>query len=256
MGGARGISLLIITVACAAAAFLIPPMAQPQAYHNFADARAAFGIPNFQNVVSNLPFLIAGVWGLLLLMPGRSSFITRGEKLPYAVFFLGALLTSAGSAYYHLAPADDPLVWDRLPMTLGFAGLVSAALAERVNLRLGLRALFPLLVLGVGSVAYWTSSGNVIPYGVYQGWSILLIVFLIAFYPPARYDRGGLLIWAAVWYGLAKLFETFDPQIYRLLGETVSGHAIKHLLASMGVFAIAWQLRLRRPAQAAGILRP
>ena len=52
---------------------------------------------------------------------------------------------------------------------------------------------------------------------------------------------------------LAKVFETFDLQIYRLLGGVVSGHSIKHVLAAIGVFAIVWQLRLRQPLRTASI---
>jgi hypothetical protein len=137
-------------------------------------------------------------------------------------------------------------------MTLGFAGLVSAAIAERANLRGGLKLLWPLLALGALTVIYWyatelASRGNVIPYGLYQGWSILAIVLLIALFPATRYSHGKYLVWAAVWYGLAKIFETFDLQIYRLLSGIVSGHTIKHLLASIAVFVIVWQLRRRSP---------
>ncbi len=253
--GWRGWALLMVTVACAATAFLLPGMPQPQDYHDFADSRGYLGIANFQNVVSNLPFLFAGAWGLLLVLRGGGRFIESRERWPYGVFFLGALLTCFGSAYYHLAPGDQPLVWDRLPMTLGFAGLVSAALAERAHLGFGLRSIWLLIALGISSVTYWINYDNVIPYGVYQGWSILVIVLLMVCYPATRYDRGYLLVWAAVWYGLAKLLETFDQQVYELTGEAVSGHAIKHLLAALGVFAIVWQLRLRRPMQAASIVR-
>jgi hypothetical protein len=256
--GWRGWTLLVVTLGCAVAAFLVPAMPQPLEYHDFADKRAWLGIANFQNVASNLPFLIAGGWGLSLLLRGGGNFIESRERLPYVVFFLGALLTCFGSGYYHLAPANAPLVWDRLPMTLGFAGLVSAALAERVHLGLGLRLLWALLALGVLSVSYWAATeragaGNVMPYGIYQGWSVLVIVLLLLCYPARRYDHGYLLIWAAVWYGLAKLFETFDDQVHALTGGLVSGHAIKHVLAALGVFAIVWQLRLRRPMQAASI---
>jgi hypothetical protein len=135
-------------------------------------------------------------------------------------------------------------------MTLGFAGLVAAALAERVELKLGLRSLWPLLALGVFTVMYWyaterMNAGNVMPYGVYQGWSILIIVLVLACYPATRYTHGWLLAWAAGWYGLAKVFETLDLQIYRMLGGTLSGHSIKHVLAAGAVFAIVWQLRQR-----------
>ena len=142
-------------------------------------------------MVSNLPFLVGGALGLALIWNGGGSFIDPREQLPYLVFFLGALLTCLGSAYYHLAPDNPRLVWDRLPMTLGFAGLVSAALAERVDLKLGLRALWPLLAAGRGhrrllvrAPSGW-ARGNIIPYAAYQGWSILAIVLLIVLFPGA-----------------------------------------------------------------------
>jgi len=235
----------------AIAAILAPAMPQPLSYHAFADCRTIWSIPNFFNVLSNLPFLVGGVMGLGLIWRGGGSFVDPREQLPYLVFFVGALLTSAGSAYYHLAPDNTRLVWDRLPMTLGFAGLVAAAAAERADLRLGLRSLWPLLALGAGTVVYWYATermgaGNIIPYAAYQGWSILAIVLLIAIFPARRYSHGPLLLWAAGWYGLAKVFESFDLGIYRLLGGVMSGHTIKHLLAAGAVFAIVRQLRLRR----------
>jgi hypothetical protein len=247
----RGGLLIGSLIACAVAALLVPPMAQPLSYHAFADCRTFWSVPNFLNVVSNVPFLVGGILGLRLIHRGGGAFIDQRESLPYIVFFLGALLTSVGSSYYHLAPDNARLVWDRLPMTLGFAGLVSAAIAERASPSLGLRLLWPLIALGALSVAYWYAGewlghGNVIPYGLYQGWSVLAIVMLIAFFPARRYGHGSLLVWAAVWYGLAKIFETFDLPVYRVLGGALSGHTIKHLLAAAAVFAIARQLRLRR----------
>jgi hypothetical protein len=43
----------------------LPPLLQDQNYHQFADQRELFGIPNFWNVVSNLPFIAIGAAGLL-----------------------------------------------------------------------------------------------------------------------------------------------------------------------------------------------
>ena len=119
-----------------------------------------------------------------------------------------------------------------------------------MNLKLGRQSLWQLLLLGVSTVIYWygtelRGAGNIIPYGVYQVWSVLIIVLLLVAYPATRYSQGALLGWAAGWYGLAKVFETFDLQIYRLLGSTLSGHTIKHVLASFAVFAIVRQLRVR-----------
>lgn len=252
MSGWRGWLLAGFTFLLGVAAIAWPAIPQPLSYHAFADCRTMFGVPNFLNVLSNLPFLIAGAWGLILIWRGGGAFIDGREQLPYLVFFLGALLTCFGSAYYHAAPDNPRLVWDRLPMTLGFAGLVAAALAERVDLRLGLRSLWPLLAVGVITVIYWYGTerlgrGNLIPYAAYQTWSIVAIVLLIAAFPARRYTHGGLLGWAAGWYGLAKVFETFDLQIYRLLGGTLSGHTIKHVLAAFAVFAVVQQLRVRKP---------
>ena len=237
-------------IACMVAAFLVPAMPQPLSYHVFADCRSLGSIPNFLNVVSNLPFLVGGALGIALILRGAAQFSDPRECLPYLVFFIGALLTSLGSAYYHLAPDNPRLVWDRLPMTLGFAGLVSAAIAERMELRVGLKALWPLLAIGAFTVLYWYASerqgrGNVIPYALYQGWSVLAIVLLLVFFPARRYTHGHLLIWAAAWYAMAKLFESSDLAVYRLTQGLVSGHTIKHLMAAGAVFAVLRGLWLR-----------
>jgi hypothetical protein len=250
MKGLRGWLLAVSTAGFIAAAIFVPAMPQPLSYHAFADCRTFWAIPNFFNVLSNVPFLIAGALGLLLIFKGQAHFTDPREQLPYLVFFLGALLTCFGSAYYHAAPDNPRLVWDRLPMTLGFAGLVAAAAMERVDLKLGLRSLWPLLLVGIATVFYWygterAGAGNLIPYAAYQAWSIFVIVILIAAFPAQRYSHGGLLAWAAIFYGIAKVFETFDLQVYRLLGGTLSGHTIKHLLAACAVFAIVRQLRMR-----------
>src|SRR6186713_3408635 len=145
----RGWLLTAVTVGLAVAAFSVPAMPQPLSYHAFADCRTFWAIPNFFNVISNLPFLVGGGLGLALIWRGGGRFLDAREQLPYLVFFLGALLTCFGSAWYHAAPDNARLVWDRLPMTLGFAGLVAAAVAERVDLKLGLKSLWPLLLVGV-----------------------------------------------------------------------------------------------------------
>jgi hypothetical protein len=64
-------------------------------------------------------------------------------------------------------------------------------------------------------------------------------------YPARRYTQGHLLIWAAAFYGVAKVFEFFDLGIYRMTAGMLSGHTIKHLLAAGAVFAVVRQLRLR-----------
>jgi hypothetical protein len=132
--------LVLIAAVVAIIAMLLPPIPQPQWYHMFADQRTFFGIPNFNDVVSNLPFAVVGLWGLVLLFrsdgtPGRAHFLDDRERWPYGIVFAGLVLTAFGSAYYHLHPRNETLVWDRLPMTLVFMSLLAAVVAERVSLR-------------------------------------------------------------------------------------------------------------------------
>src|SRR5688572_10600377 len=110
MKGWRGWVLAVTTLVLAVAAVIYPAMPQPMSYHEFADCRMWLAIPNFLNVTSNLPFVVGGIWGLALIWnapPGR--FMDPREQLPYLVFFLGALLTCFGSAWYHAAPDNTRL---------------------------------------------------------------------------------------------------------------------------------------------------
>ena len=56
--------LLVIAAALALALGVHGPIPQWASYHAFADARNWFGLPNAENVLSNLPFAWIGVWGL------------------------------------------------------------------------------------------------------------------------------------------------------------------------------------------------
>ena len=122
----------------------VPPIAQDETYHFFADNRFIWAIPNFWNVASNLPFAIVGMLGLWKL---RSIFDR--------VLFTGVLLTFFGSAYYHLAPSDARLVWDRLPMTLVFMALLTCVVAGENDTRFNRWLLASLVTCGVASVLWW-----------------------------------------------------------------------------------------------------
>jgi hypothetical protein len=230
-----------------AAALLLPAMPQALGYHNFADHRQVFGIHNFLDVASNAAFLIVGLAGLIVTLGRRAQFQFNVERLPYLVFFIGVLLTAAGSAYYHLAPGNDALFWDRLPMTVAFMALVVSQIVDRINIRAGLALLVPALILGAASVIYWRMSeragaGNVLPYGILQAYSVVVLLLMAAL--PSRYTRGSDLYWVFAWYALSKLFETFDPQVMAL-GHLVSGHTLKHIAAAMAPVAICLMLTRR-----------
>src|SRR5258708_34880540 len=107
----KGLRGCLAGLALAVAAFFIFVSRIPQdpAFHHFADQRTIAGLPNFWNVISNLPFAVIGLLGLWKL---------RG--LTDRVLFAGVLLTCCGSAYYHSSPYDARLVWARFAMTVVF----------------------------------------------------------------------------------------------------------------------------------------
>ncbi|MEO8675839.1 MAG: hypothetical protein ABI569_09680 [Casimicrobiaceae bacterium] len=166
------------------------------------------------------------------------------------MFFAAILLTAFGSSYYHLAPDNDRLFWDRLPMTIGFAGLISSQVADRISVRGGLVVLLPLMVCGVASVVYWRATeragaGNVLPYAILQGYAMVLMLWL-AIFEPSRYTRSNDLYWIFGWYALSKLLETFDEEVYSSIGNAVSGHTLKHVAASVSGFVACYMLMRRR----------
>ncbi|MFZ1085072.1 MAG: hypothetical protein WAN35_08920 [Terracidiphilus sp.] len=244
--------LLLLTAAVVLACCLLPRIPQPLSYHQFADQRGLFGIPNFGDVASNLPFAVVGVWGLLFLLRSSSRqlaerFVERREQVPYYFVFAGLLLTAFGSSWYHLNPNNDTLVWDRLPMTITFMAMVSAVIMERISLRLGLWLLPLLLCAGLSSVLLWHGSelrgaGDLRFYAAVQAYSALVILLSLLF--PARYTRSYDLGLVAGFYALAKALETFDKPIYAALG-VVSGHTLKHLAAAAAGYCILRMVQKR-----------
>jgi len=240
------ILLIAPALLLAVIALFLPAIPQPLSYHNFADHRGWLGIPNFGDVVSNVPFAIVGIWGLIVMFaPGRPQFLDSRERWLYLVMFASLILTAIGSAYYHLVPDNARLVWDRIPIMIVFMALLAAVIAERVGVNVGL-ALFPVLeIVGVASVLYWQSSeqrghGDLRFYAAVQVYAILIL--LLALLLPPRYTRGGDFAVVVGFYVLAKIFEECDRQVFSL-GHIVSGHTLKHLAAAAAGF---WVLRMLR----------
>jgi hypothetical protein len=252
---ARIAIFLILSAAIVGGVFLHSPVPQSESYHHFADRRSFLGIPNCLDVLSNAAFLVVGFLGLwFLFRPEKTGnlnlFLARAERWPYAIFFLGVALTAFGSAYYHLAPQDSRLVWDRLPMTVGFMAFLAAMIAERISVRLGIQLLIPLLAVGAASVLYWQWTqlrgvGDLRFYIVVQLYPFLAFLLLLALFTP-RYSGTAYLLVAVGLYALAKLFELLDRQIFALTGA-LSGHTLKHLTAGAATYAILRMLKSREP---------
>jgi hypothetical protein len=221
--------LLLGAVALGAALLLLalPPIRQGPRYYIFPDERTILGIPYFWNVVSNLPFALVGAAGL-------AAFARRPPALRPAVgaLFAGVFLTAFGSAWYHLAPSADRLLFDRLPMTIAFAAVFALVAADRIDARAARPAwLAAAIAVAAASALAWYWTGDLRPYAFVQGYLLLAVPLIIALFPGREVD-GSRLVAALALYLVAKVLEKFDDQIYDALGHIISGHALKHLAAA------------------------
>lgn len=241
-------AFLLLTLLAVVTTLFLPPIPQPTNYHHFADARTFWGVPNALNVLSNIPFLLVGIWGLLVV--GRANFLSSSEQIFYWVLFAGVALTAFGSAWYHWTPNNDSLVWDRLPITFGFMGFFAAVISERLSLRAGRALLWPLVAVGVASVFYWhwteqQGAGDLRWYLLVQIYPILAIPLLMALFPP-RYTSGRYIVLAIALYVTAKVFEMADAPVFAALHQ-VSGHTLKHLAASAASACLVRMVAVRSP---------
>ncbi|MFQ5771031.1 MAG: alkaline phytoceramidase, partial [bacterium] len=233
----RLVLIVGLTLGAVAVVSVLPSIPQSQSYHQFADQRRLLGVSNFLNVFSNAPLFLVAILGLFYLWQQGtahrgSAFVERKEQWPYLVLFLGVGLTCFGSAYYHLAPNNSRLFWDRLPMTLVFMSFFAIIITEWINVKAGLLLLLPLLIFGAGSVIYWHWSelhgaGDLRLYILAQFYPMFAIPFILLLF-SARYTRS-MDLWVVFGlYAAAKLFELLDGKIFSL-GQIVSGHTLKHL---------------------------
>lgn len=224
-GAALAATLLVTSLIAAG------PIAQLPDYHAFADTRTIAGLAHGADVLSNLGFLLVGVYGLwgALRSPPQES----GQSgAAYAVFCCALIATAAGSSWYHLLPDDARLVWDRIPIALACA----AVLARAPD-----RWLAPLVLYGVASVFWWSWTGDLRAYLLLQAAPLLLV-------PLLQWRRGDplrervLFAVAVALYALAKVAELADHVIYACL-TVVSGHTLKHLLATFAALVLVslWQ---------------
>jgi len=256
----RTVFLLLFTLAAVVIAFLVHPIPQDPNYHHFADHRTIFGVPNFWNVVTNLPFLVIGMMGLHVLKTGKFSGGLVELRPTYQAFFIGVSFVAFGSAYYHWAPSNATLVWDRLPMTIAFMAFLSAIVAEYIDTIAGRRLLLPLLLIGAGSVMSWYlgdrhGGGDLRLYALVQFLPMLLIPLILMMYPPRMVPT--CYLWSVlVAYGLSKLAEFWDGSIFTLSHGLISGHSLKHLLAGLGTYGFLLALRRRSPRNVPVIVEP
>ncbi|MEJ1130390.1 hypothetical protein V9L20_22660 [Variovorax sp. CCNWLW225] len=223
----------------------------------FADNRAWHGLPNAMDVLSNLPFLLIGCWGLYRLNRIDRAHQQALAQFPLAppasdppdntldcawLFFAGLIATAAGSAFYHLLPDAPRLAADRAGMAVAFAGLIGIAVCERVSQRAGWPAAWFVLTTGLLAAEVVQETGNVLPWALVQFGGMALVLTL-ALATPMRGAVGLKLGWVIFFYVVAKAFELADHQIYEASGHLISGHSLKHLVAALAGLPVLAALR-------------
>jgi hypothetical protein len=230
------------------------PLPQDITYHAFADQRTIFGIDNFWNVASNLPMFFLGIYGFALAFRNfrhRPDF--TAQWIPVVLAF-GIFITSFGSAYYHYAPDNQTLVWDRLPMTLMFMPVFSLLIYDLIGPVLGKWAFYISVPLGIFSIFHWqyTESmgvGDLRLYAFVQFFPMLIGPALILLSDKkTTYTKYFWLVLG--WYIVAKLFEGFDHESYRICGFW-SGHTLKHLIGAVSLYYLlklvqGWEASFQR----------
>lgn len=246
----RAETALVLGAAALLALALWGPVLPASAHqHAFADQRAWLGMPCALDVLSNLPFALAGVWGLLSLR--RAVGVDVASRWLAGLFFAGLLCTAAGSMLYHWQPHDAGLLWDRLGMVLPFAGLLGLAAAGRVSSRAGWVAAGTVLVAGPLAVAWWSHTGNLLPWAVVQLGGMLVVLALACL--PRRAGALAVHLGAVIGlYAVAKLFEAADHAVFDATYQSLSGHSLKHLFAASAAWPVLMAVVAQQPSRAPG----
>lgn len=233
--------IALISIVVLISAFSQGPVPQDLEYHLFDDSRTILGVPNFWNIISNIPFLVVGVIGLYKILAANKLQISEDFKAAYLLLFLSLSLVAFGSGYYHLSPDNETLVWDRLPMTIGFMSLFTIIIYEFISTSFAKKMLVPVILTGFASVIYWQltekqNAGDLRFYLLIQFLPIFLTPVILLFF-RSKYSHTNAYWWLLLAYVAAKIFEAYDKSIYDTLGF-ISGHSLKHLSAALGFYIL------------------
>ena len=239
--------IVISSLLFVAGMFFVPRIPQDENYHNFADKRMMLGIPNTFDVMSNVLFFVAGIYGIYVLMwhSSRDEYVT-----PWWIMFISSSMIAVGSAYYHWHPTTRTLFWDRLPMTISFMSIVDIIIGERINSNIAKILYLPLLLTGIGSVVWWAiteyfNMGDLRLYALVQFTPVILTPLLLILY-RSKYTHDSYMMITVFCYLLAKVCEIYDWEIFFQTNNIISGHTLKHLIAGLGLFSLPYMLQHRK----------
>lgn len=208
--------------------------------HPFVDARSLWGIPNALDVLTNLPFALGGLGGFWVI--GQSRSLPGPVRMVANVFFLGLILTCLGSSYYHWAPTPWGLALDRAGMAVAFAGVLGLVTTDKVSLRAAPVACYGMLLAALTAIALQYAAGHLLPWIIVQFGGLGLVLWAAT---RPRTDAGIGIQWGLLvgLYAAAKLLEMGDAVVFEATHMWVSGHSLKHVVASLAAWPVITALR-------------
>ena len=224
------------------------PVIKGPGFHRYADGRPWLGIPHAGDVLSNLPFVMVGIMGLVLAQS-----VTAVPRGLVRLFFAAILGIGLGSAAYHVHPIDATLAFDWLPIVIALAWLTALVLSDRVDQRLGRIAALVLPLLAIASVVWWwagggtgTTGGDMRWYGLLQLLFVAMVPVVLVLYPKGSLARGDLLLGVGCFVA-ARALHANDRAILEATG--VSGHTLKHLAAGVAAYFVLRAVRRAQPIE-------
>ena len=221
------------------------PIPQPQEYHDFADDREFWSIPNTFDVMSNLVIIFPGIVGLAFVHERRgSSDIPVDETSIHITLFAGMILTFAGSVWFHLDPNDSTMLWDRLGMSVVIGSCISLIINDMLDRNLAAKIHIPILLASIISVIWWPVFDDLRIYFIVKHQPFIIFPILLLF-GTRLYNKISGYYWGLSMFALATLFEFTDQLIFNLTGF-ISGHTLKHISAGIGLWFLMVMVRDRQ----------
>jgi hypothetical protein len=212
--------------------------------HWFADQRTLFGISNAINVLSHVPLIPLGIWGLW-----RVAQLPQGEplRMVWALFFASQMLATVGGMAYHLAPSDHLYVWEQLPKSAACTFMACAFLAEWIDLRwAGVLAMSGAVLANITGAVWWVATLHWFGAGDLRPllWLEFMPTMLVA---TGAWNLAGRVLGRQDWqrslisFVVAQFVDWADPKIFSALGY-FSGHSVRHLALASCVAWLAYRL--------------
>lgn len=220
---------------------------QPVGYHELADQRLLFTLSGTGDLISNIPFVVFGILGLVLIYFGKISFQTDYDKYLIHALLAVSILAGINSFVYHIKPNNTLIIFDRFTILFGISIFSSYVISFNRGVSSSLKCLIIFIIYGLMSLLYWSFTDlsgvdDIRFYGFFQTATVAMSVIV-----ALRSFRENF--WIVVGTGLfvvSRPLELMDHEVFHWTGENLSGHSMKHILISLVIPCVLAHLMLRR----------